>query len=345
MLTADDAIENNEGLARIFLYGEEKTKKTWWACAAAEAGYNIILLDGDKGYEITKNLSKEARQRIRLIRCNDTLDRPQFVQVLVRLLRGGEVIWDGTDQRLSNKITAGHAHYRIDLSRLTANDILIVDSWTAVAKSIIHDVSIEKEIDLTDIKTAEKWQFFGYTTGVSAWAVEKLKNIKGNTIVIGHAEIYDKIKKGTEASKNPVIEFSRMQAASVTKNDAMKLGKEFTDILYFTMQGSNYFIDTRKIEGRMGGSRVLAPNLYAWDKLQFRDYAVLANMQPGNPELPCLACQLVIGDEENKTEAPKNVILESKNTLPAANILLVDKAKPTGISAMLAARKASMQGG
>ena len=56
---------------RLLLYGPAKTKKTWLAGTAAEAGFNVLLLDNEQGAGILRNLSPEARKRIYRIDIQD----------------------------------------------------------------------------------------------------------------------------------------------------------------------------------------------------------------------------------------------------------------------------------
>jgi hypothetical protein len=51
MITAEAA------LMRLFLYGEAKTRKTTWAGAFAELGFNVLFLEMDRGRDADSSVA------------------------------------------------------------------------------------------------------------------------------------------------------------------------------------------------------------------------------------------------------------------------------------------------
>ena len=125
-------------LARLLLYGPGKTKKTWWAARAAEAGFNVHLLDGDKNPGILRMISKEAQARINLIDISDATVAPVMYNFVTKLLRGTPFLWDEQEKEVrlttvTKSLQDDRHFYWIDPRNLNWRDVLVIDSWTALS--------------------------------------------------------------------------------------------------------------------------------------------------------------------------------------------------------------------
>ena len=87
----DNKLKENDLLLRILMYGNAHTKKTWWAGKAAEAGYNVLLIDGDNNWHILRQIKAEAQKRIQILSMSDNRGRPIFASALTRLLKDGKL--------------------------------------------------------------------------------------------------------------------------------------------------------------------------------------------------------------------------------------------------------------
>jgi len=275
-------------LLRLLYFGAQKTRKTWAACTAAEAGFNTILLDMDHGYHIAlDNISPEAQERITLIECQDSLKAARASIFLSKFLKSGKVWFDEEEkkpvllpQQLNDNCIA------LDVDRhLNKNTVLIVDSYTALVASIQFQYAKENNIDLSDALKTE-WDGYGWAGRLASWTLEKLSQLPCHVIVIGHRSIYEKYKG---SGKDRKIDWTRLQVKSVSGPHAMTIGDKFSDILYFEAQSSiRTTIDTRPGKDHEGGSRIIPPNQYDWERLKFRDICALGHIDLPPKDLPYL---------------------------------------------------------
>lgn len=268
----DTRLENNDMLLRLLNYGPAKVKKTWWIGKAAEAGFNILLLDGDNGWHILKQIAPEARKRIQVVNLMDELNRVIFAPAVVTLLKKGTLTWD-EKERKSTPFNAPATAINIDLNTLTPNDILVVDSWTALVTSLMWQFALENHIDLSEADKNE-WDFYGWGGRLALWCVSRLMALPCHVVVIAHATIYEKRDK----SQKKIISQKR-QIISTSGPNAMQIPSKFSDLFYFYAKGSAFKIEAKGNEEQDGGSRIVPPGIYNWDDLQFKDTIQMAGLK------------------------------------------------------------------
>lgn len=270
MPRASDQVENNEFLLRVLAYGPAKARKTWWAATAAEAGFNVLLINGDDGTQVLKNLSPEALSRIRIIDCYDVFGNPRMAEFMTRFLKGGPVYWDDT---VGKTVPVGvfketSAHFLLEAKKLGPSDVLIVDSWTALADGVTLKLCNDMNVDLSDGNKLE-WDLYGPAGRLLTWMLQQLVGLSCHCILIAHQDNYEKAKKDARGKLTAEIEFSRLQVKSSSRPHAMTIPKFFSDVLYFNMIGTNYYIDTAAHALRDGGCRGIPPKNWAWKELSF----------------------------------------------------------------------------
>lgn len=299
------ADQYNDDLFRLFLYGEEKTRKTWWIMRAVEAGFNVHLLDCDDGAGIQtmfKRIHKptpEQVQRLNIIPVKDTLDSKLAAIFVTALLANRYMVFDEIEKRIRSdisQINLDHAHYVINPKKLGRNDILIIDSWTALVSSVDLKFADEMGVDITTGDRSDE-TLFGKDYKFLNWILGQFKALPCHLVVIGHQQSNQKMKQVKKNDKivreydgNPVIQ----PISSSAKHSGM-IGKHFSDILYFfnSPEGNNR-IDTSKKADRVGGCRHVEPGVYAWEApakpdsmvpkaLAFSDFLRLADLQPVTP--------------------------------------------------------------
>lgn len=259
-----DKLDEGHMLLRVLEYGPAKSKKTWWAANAATAGFNVILLDGDDGWHILTNLPKEAQVRVQVVDLTDKTKEPVFAMALTMLLKEGKLIWDEKN-KVSAKMNPKNATVILDTSTLTQNDVLVIDSWTALVWSLVLRYAKENAVDLTDPEKADR-DFYGWGNAMTKWMLNQLKSLPCHVIVIGHSTVYEKYSKDGKK-----LEMQRRQPVSTSGPNAMQMASKFSDILYFSVKGSAFKIDVDGDNDKDGGSRALPPKVYNWDELQFAD--------------------------------------------------------------------------
>ena len=268
----DTRLENNDMLLRLLNYGPAKVKKTWWVGKAAEAGFNILLLDGDNGWHILKQVAPEAQKRIQVVNLMDELNKVIFAPTVVRLLKKGTLFWDEA-ARKSSAFNPPETAMSIDLNKLGPYDILAVDSWTALVTSLMWQFAEENSIDLSEADKNE-WDFYGWGGRLALWCVSRLMALPCHVVVIAHATIYEKRDK----SQKKIISQKR-QIISTSGPNAMQIPSKFSDLFYFYAKGSAFKIEAKGNEEQDGGSRIVPPGIYNWDDLQFADIIKMAGLQ------------------------------------------------------------------
>lgn len=299
------ADQYNDDLFRLFLYGEEKTRKTWWIMRAVQAGFNVHMLDCDDGAGIKTMFNRihkptpEEFNRLNIIPVKDTLDSKLAAIFITALLANRYMVFDEDARKIRtdmSQVDLGNAHYVINPKKLDSNDIIVVDSWTALVSSV--DLKFADELGV-DITTGDKSgeELYGKDYKFLNWILSQFKALPCHLVVIGHQQVHQKMKQVKKNDKliretdgNPIIQ----PISSSAKHSGM-IGKHFSDILYFynTPEGNNR-INTAKSGDRMGGCRHVEPGVYAWEapakpdsmvpkSLTFSDFLRYADLQPVEP--------------------------------------------------------------
>ncbi len=281
MSTLADALAE-ERLLRILAYGPSKCRKTWWAGTAAEAGFNVILICGEKPPSILAQLSPQAQERITVVNVIDALDRPVMAEFVTLFYKGRKFNWDITSKRIASvMLNEDHAHYQVDPSKLTSNDIVVIDTYGALTWSVKSAIAIEKGIDLTDARKTE-WDFYQYEGNFLNWFLNQGRQLQSHLIVVAHSTIYEKYEgRGSERK----LVWSREQPQSSSNPHGMQVGKAFGDILYFNRnRAGTVKINTAGTSDRDGGCENIPPGLFNWEDLQFKHVAEMTGILPPNPQ-------------------------------------------------------------
>ena len=277
-------LEDQDIKLRQLIYGKQKTKKTWYAAKAAESNFNVILFDGDDGWHILNNIKHEYQKRITVVDCVDTTDRAIFATFLSRLLKKGKINWDEVEKKVALK--PNENTLAIDLTKLTKNDVVIIDSWTALVWSLTYKYALENHIDMADAEKDE-WEFYRWGGRIATWIANQLQSLPCHVIVVAHETEYQKMKRNSQGKE--VVDYVRVQIKSVSGNHASTMGTFFSDVLHFKQQSETVF----KIEAfgnacEEGGSRLIEPKSYNWDEFSFGDFCKQAGVAIPDENNPLL---------------------------------------------------------
>jgi len=248
---------------RALVYGLGKSKKTWWVGTAAEAGFDVLLFDADKGAKILRQLTPAAQERIHVINCGDHPTRAVAAQAVAVAFRRFFFYWNPATSRASLYPTQGS--YRYDLGGDNPNLVVALDSWTALCRSLVMQYSQENKIDLADAAKPE-WDGYGFVGRLASWILGQLKAGQFHSVVVAHETTYEKYK-GTGRTRRLVN--SRIQPVSTSNPHGQTLAKEFDDVLRLYKEGSTFYIDTDGNKDKDAGSRCLPPAVHKWDDAQF----------------------------------------------------------------------------
>lgn len=263
-----DQLEINGRLVRALIYGKDKTKKTWWACRAAEAGFNVILLDGDDGASIVKQLPIEARKRILITDIVNTRTRAACSLFMASFCRAGNIfLWDEQDKISilpTHPRIPEHSYIMFNPQLLTPNDVVVIDSWTALAASTLIQFAAETGMDLAAIeKEKDQFAHLNFQARFLDYVLNAIHSLPCHVIVIGHEQEWEKFKG---QGKDRKIVGTYIQPISSTGPQGQKLGKHFSDVLHFSRHSDIRFeINSGGDDNRAGGSRILPPQKWNWN--------------------------------------------------------------------------------
>lgn len=265
-----DTFSNHGRLVRALIYGKDKTKKSWWALKSAEAGYNTILLDGDDGASIVTQLPLEARKKILITNCVNTRTRAVFALFMASFMKpGNSFLWDEIGKcsiPLNTTRRPEKSYIRFEPEKFTANDVIIIDSWTALAASTLIQFAMEQGMDLAAVeKDEDQFAHLNFQARYLDHILNQIHALPCHVIVIGHEQEWDKMK-GKGRDRKIVASF--IQPISSTGPQGQKLGKHFSDVFHFSkLSDVAYRIDAGGDDSKAGGSRLLAPKKYNWDDI------------------------------------------------------------------------------
>jgi len=277
MPLAQQHLDDNNSL-RILVYGPAKSKKTWWAACAAEAGFRVLLFDFEDGSGILNQISKEARERIYILPLQDNGVDSYAIKSAVAIFKKYDFYVNEATRRVTQTPQIGSCH--IDMRTFGRDTVVICDSYTALVESAWQEFAITHNIDLSNAEKDE-WSGYGWTGRLLNWLLNQMEHFPCPLIVIGH-ETQNVIKKkvlgGQAAQKAAPIEMVRRQVYSSSNPHGMGICKHFTDVIYMYAEGRSFKIDTRGNKQEDGGCRHIEPALFDWNVLNFEMMAKAANL-------------------------------------------------------------------
>lgn len=218
---------------KVLVYGEPKSGKTAIVGALAKH-YKLWWFDLENGVKTLMQesiLPPEFRKNISLFNIPDHREFPIAVDVLRKLFRGGARKYcyaHGTDRcPICSKTPGLKWSEEIDLSKFTDNDILVVDSWTQVANSVINKVTLKEYKKDDEYKpTWDDWRLQGsYLDEI----LSKIQVANINICVISHDVDVEKSE-----TKEKIV------PAGGTRNFSRTMAKYFDEIVYIQRQNKKH---------------------------------------------------------------------------------------------------------
>lgn len=280
-MNALDYLRHRDRFLRLLIYGHAKTKKTWWACAAAEAGFNVFLLDMDRGAAIIRNLSERALQRTHVVTCADRGDDPVAYQFIRQFAKTYDCFYHAERAATSTRPIAGSFNY--DFKRTDPSTVIILDSWSALCRSLIQHFSNTHKVDPADAGKIE-WEGYRWVGMMATWVLDMLKSIPCHLIVIGHQATYEKYTVGRGNQRK--LMFTREQPLSTSNPHGQTLASHFDEVYRFYTRQKTTYIATDGHEHCDGGSRIVPPGQYRWEELTFAKLCSLHNITPPGFDTP-----------------------------------------------------------
>ena len=275
-----DKLPLTDTKARVLLIGESKAGKTHWAMQAAEAGFNVLYLDGDNSKATLNGLSAQAKPRVRYLDCHDSLTVPRFKIILMGLLESAEFQWNDSQQKMiaaTQPLSEGETAWIIEPVKLTENDVVVIDSWSSLTWSIIWDWANGAGIQLSANLRNDNRNMYGDIGNKATWILNVLAALPCHLIVTAHPDEFVKYKKppgrvSNQKEKDLELLWTRDIPKSTSRPHGRSMAKFFPDVLWLKIDiMGNRLIDGRAAEDRDGGSRFNgvqdANNIYSFEKL------------------------------------------------------------------------------
>lgn len=269
-----DNMPPSHALIHALILAEEKAGKTTWLLQAAEAGFNVLLLDGDVAQQRINELSPEAKQRVFYMDVSDNLvgdGDPRMIRTVAEFFTAVKFLWNDTRQET---YSSKHPHdsdsgacldevWEIWPGRLDYRWIVGIDSWTTLSYSAKLDKANDEGVDLADVEKIERNIYSGVGNRLTKIAYTQQKT-RCHTIVLGHPTQYEKRrsqegKTVREAMKEneQIVEWTKMIPISSSNPHGFSIGKNFSDIGWIDVsQHGKRTIDFTKTSKRTSGGNL-----------------------------------------------------------------------------------------
>lgn len=136
----------------VCVFGAPKSGKSEAIARLAEAGFNLIWIDIENGWEVLLKLSPEAQKRVTLLRLPDSKGWPIAIKSLLRLVKGNKLLVceeHGAAEVAGCPVCRkeGKPMTEIELGKLDANTIVVIDSGTQLSTSAMNHITQNKPDD------------------------------------------------------------------------------------------------------------------------------------------------------------------------------------------------------
>jgi len=264
-----DSVNAPRVILKELIIGDTKTGKTHWAMQAAEAGFNVLYLDGDVGLPTLQKLSPAAKGRLYYMGVHD--DMIQTVSDLIT----GKFLWndskskrfsalkDGTDPE------TGAALDEIWEFKATLFDrkwVIVIDSWTTLSYSAMLAKASDMGVDLGDIEKVERSIYSGVGNRLTS-ILDVIFKAPFHVIVIAHARQMEKTRAPDGEKKtvkeireiDRVVEWTKMIPQSSSNPHGLSMGKFFTDIGWMQYNaGNKRKLNFKPVHDRVSGGHLNA---------------------------------------------------------------------------------------
>lgn len=260
----------DNGLVKLLLIGDSGAGKDHWICEAAEAGFNVILNDGDVATQTVNRrkengdyfFSEEARNRIFIFDFTDKMLKPLFQENILAWIKARpSFMWDDTNQKLANPRKDDLSEstvWEVTPSKFTSRDIWVIDTWTSLMQSVKQEVGNRTGVDIGQMDRADQSVYASYRNR----ADQILSVIKGapcHVVVLAHPEEYAKMKKERGKQKRQAqqeVEFIKAVPLSCSKPHGRTMGGNFSEVLWIESNSlGKRFIDARPDVNKVVKSR------------------------------------------------------------------------------------------
>jgi hypothetical protein len=133
----------------VLVFGDPKTGKSTLVSQLAEVGWKLIWISSDNGHSILRKLSKEAQDRIELVRLPDTRDYPVAVDAFRELFKYKPINFCDTHGKSNCTVCAGNgtSFTSVNLSSIPPDTIVVWDNLSQLSDSYLSLITKGKPVD------------------------------------------------------------------------------------------------------------------------------------------------------------------------------------------------------
>lgn len=265
-------------LAKLLILGDPKAGKTDWAMRAAEAGFNVLYMDGDVAGQTVAGLSAAAKERIFYMDIADRLDGgidPRMIEAVSEFFTSSRYLWNDAKQAPYSRAKDSHDAdtgaaldeiWEFRPSRFDHNWVIVLDSWTTLSYSGMLAKAQDQGISLADIEKADQNLYAGVGNRLTNM-LSTIQKAPCHFIVIGHPSQFEKSKSPDGKSQREtkaadrIVEWTKMVPKSSSNPHGLTMGKFFSDIGWIDVDK----FGKRKLNFKITSERVSGGHLDATD--------------------------------------------------------------------------------
>lgn len=240
-----DNIPPSMSLLKALILGDPKAGKSDWALKAAQAGFNVLYLDGDVGIQTIAEQTQAAKSRIYYMdvaddMLGDSFD-PKMIAHISDFMTSTTMLWNDTHQRpysaKSDANPEGSADeiWEIKPARLDHTWVVVMDSWTTLSYSAMLAKAQDMGVEIADMEKIDRAIYSGVGNRLTNM-LATIQKMPCHVVVIGHPAEYAKtrnpdkeILKGVK-ELDKITEWTRMIPKSSSNPHGLTMGKFFSDI-------------------------------------------------------------------------------------------------------------------
>lgn len=271
---------------RLLPYGPIGSKKSLLAYKAAEAGFNVLVLDGDASSHIKHLVSPAARKRLHFISCKDSLQTPWFARTVIKLSSGQPLIWDDTMnwiKAIETPIDPTHQYYALELKKMNKNWVLVLDSITALVTSLNTQFYLETNLDIENPSVKPGFDGYNWSLRWMHLLTTRMKSWPCHVIMTAHEQVVDLTRKvqGKKPGETMAIPTGQqhVQMIGTSKDQARTMGTNFSDVLHHYFVGDKICVSTKPSADHEGKARLVFDDA-EWEKMQFKRFADVLGIVP-----------------------------------------------------------------
>lgn len=258
--------------AKLLIMGDAKAGKTEYALKAAEAGFNVLLMDGDVAIQTISEIDPRYRENIFVM---DVADRmvdglePRMIQIVGDFMTNSRYLWNDTKQQEYSRTKDEHDPdsgacvdeiWEFRPALLDSNWVVVPDSWTTLSYSGTLAKAQDMGVSVADVEKFDMNLYAGVNNRLTNM-LTTIQKARCHFIVPGHPAQYEKTKSpdNTNAQeagkmKNRVVEWTKMIPKSSSNPHGLTMGKFFSDVGWidinkFGKRELNFNVTSERVSG------------------------------------------------------------------------------------------------